>query len=108
MNVFSVESRGKQCAFMCLSAILTAQNRPLINWSKTTFNNVLVLGDKIYLKTLNSGLIIIEQGVEFLSVNDLPKVVRVSWFNNEFISCDITLTLICPLTNKMKVIYPLW
>ena len=39
-ELFSVQSRGKQCAFMSLSAILTAQNIPLIDWSKTTFNNV--------------------------------------------------------------------
>ena len=38
----SAESRGKQCAFMSLSAILTAENMPLIDWSKTTFNNVLL------------------------------------------------------------------
>ena len=39
----SVQSRGKQCAFMSLSALLTAQNIPLIDWSKTTFiNNVLL------------------------------------------------------------------
>ena len=41
--LFSVQSRGKQCAFMSLSALLTAQNIPLIDWSKTTFiNNVLL------------------------------------------------------------------
>jgi hypothetical protein len=41
-DLFSVQSRGKQCAFMSLSALLTAQNIPLIDWSKTTFiNNVL-------------------------------------------------------------------
>ena len=28
---FSVHSRGKQCAFMTLSAILTTQNMPLTN-----------------------------------------------------------------------------
>ena len=40
-DLFSVQSRGKQCAFMSLSALLTAQNIPLIDWSKTTFiNNV--------------------------------------------------------------------
>ena len=42
-DLFSVQSRGKQCAFMSLSALLTAQNIPLIDWSKTTFiNNVLL------------------------------------------------------------------
>jgi hypothetical protein len=34
-DLFSVQSRGKQCAFMSLSALLSAQNIPLIDWSKT-------------------------------------------------------------------------
>ena len=34
---FSVHSRGKQCAFMSFSAVLTltAQNIPLVDWSTT-------------------------------------------------------------------------
>ena len=53
---FSVQSRGKQCAFMSLSAVLTAQNIPVIDWSKTALDNFLLQGDKVYLKALNSGL----------------------------------------------------
>jgi hypothetical protein len=46
-----------------------AQNTPLIDWSKTTFNNVLLQGDKMNLQALNDGLIVVlEPGVEFLSV----------------------------------------
>ena len=74
-DLFSVQSRGKQCAFMSLSAILTAENMPLIDWSKTTFNNVLLQGDKMYLRALNNGLIVLEPSIEFLSVDNLPKVV---------------------------------
>ncbi len=78
---FCVEqSRGKQCAFisfMSLSAVLTPNN-PLIDWSTTTFSNVLFIqGDKMYLKALNSGLVVLDQGVEFLSVDNLPNVVGV-------------------------------
>ena len=40
-DLFSVYSRGKQCAFMCLSALLTARNNRAV-WSKTTLNNVLL------------------------------------------------------------------
>ena len=73
-ELFSVEqSRGKQCAFMSFSAVLTAQHNPLIDWSTTTFNNVLLQGDKMYLKALNSGLVILDQGIEFLSVDNLPN-----------------------------------
>ena len=74
-EIFSVQSRGKQCAFMSLSAVLTAQNTPLIDWSTTTFNNVLLQGDKMYLKALNSGLIVLDPGVEFLFIANLPTVV---------------------------------
>ena len=28
---FSVQTRGKQCAFMSLAAVITAQNNPLID-----------------------------------------------------------------------------
>ena len=74
-ELFSVHSRGKQCAFMSLSAILTAQNIPLIDWSTTTFNNVLSQGDKMYLKALNNGLIDLDPGVEFFSVNNCQKLL---------------------------------
>ena len=65
-DLFSVQSRGKQCAFMSLSAILTAQNIPLIDWYK------------MYLQALNDGFVVLEPGVEFLSVDNLPKLVSVS------------------------------
>jgi hypothetical protein len=45
-----------------------AQNIPLIDWSKTTFN-VLLQGDKMNLQALNDGLIVVlVPGVEFLSL----------------------------------------
>ena len=57
-EIFNIHSRGKQCAFMALSALLTARNIPFISsWSKVTFNNVLIQGDKLYLKALNTGLL---------------------------------------------------
>ena len=84
-DLFSVQSRGKQCAFMSLSAVLTAQNIPLIDWSKTTLNNVLFIqGDKMYLQALDNGFVVLEPDVEFLSVDNLPKVVSVSCCTNMF------------------------
>ena len=71
-EIFSVESRGKQCAFMSLSAILTAQNSSLVDWSESTLNNVLLQGDKMYLNALNNGLSVLYTGVEFLSIDNLP------------------------------------
>ncbi len=70
-ELFSVQSRGKQCAFMSLSAILTAQNIPLIDWSKTTFKNVLLQGDTMHLKALDHGLIVLDPRIEFLSIDNL-------------------------------------
>jgi hypothetical protein len=65
------------CFRMSLSAILTAQTNPLIDWS-TKVNNVLLQGDRMYLKALNNGLIVLDPGVEFLFVDNSPKVVIVS------------------------------
>jgi hypothetical protein len=61
---------------MSLSALLTAHFIPLIDWSKTTFNNVLISrGDKMYLQALNDGFVVFE----FVYVGiTLPKVVSVS------------------------------
>ena len=96
---FSVQTRGKQCAFMSLAAVITAQNNPLIDWPTTTFDNVLSQGDQIYLKTLNRGLIVLEHGVEFLSIDNLPKVVCFSGCSSMF-SYDIIDTV-----NLQPVVY---
>ena len=72
---FSIESRGKQCAFMSLAVILTAENTPLLKWSQSTLNSILLQGDNMYIKALNSGLIDSGPGVELLSINNLPKFV---------------------------------
>ena len=54
---FSGQSRGKQCSFMSLSALLTAQTIPVIEWNPTTIHNVLVQGDNMYLNAFNIDLI---------------------------------------------------
>lgn len=90
---FSVKSRGKQCALMSLSAILTAQNISIVDWSKTTLN-VLLQGDKMYLNAVNNSLIVIDPGVEFLSVHNSPKVVSVSCCGSMF-SHEIELLWWC-------------
>ncbi len=81
---FSGHSRGKQCAFMSLSALLTARNIPLNSWSSMTFKNTLLQGDKMFLNALDSGFIILDPGVEFLSVENLPTVVNVACCKNLF------------------------
>ncbi len=79
---FSVHSKGKQCAFMSLSALLTARNIPLNLWSRITFKNALLQGDKMFLNALGSGLRILDPAVEFLSVENLPTVVNVACCTN--------------------------
>jgi hypothetical protein len=74
---FRVHSRGKQCAFMSLAALLTARNIPLNLWSRITFNNASLQGDIMFLDALDSGFIILDPGVGFLSVENLPTVVNV-------------------------------
>ena len=66
---FSGQSRGKQCSFMSLSALLTAQTIPVIEWNSTTM--FLVQGDNMYLNAFNNDLILREG---FLSLNNLPTV----------------------------------
>ena len=83
-ELFSADSRGKQCAFISLSALLTAQNIPLTQWSKTTINNILLQGDQMYLKALKNGFINLNPGVEYLSVDNLPKFVHVTYCRNTF------------------------
>jgi hypothetical protein len=96
---FNILSRGKQCAFMSLSAILTAQHSPLIDWSKTTLNNVLMQGDKMYLKALDNGLFNLAPGVEFLSIDNLPTVVNVTYAKNMF-SYEICRPVILTVETK--------
>ncbi len=103
---FSVHFRGKQCAFMSLSALLdlTARNIPLNSWSSVTFKNALLQGDKMFLNALDSGFIILDPGVEFLSVENLPTVVNVACRNlfNDF-SCEICQTPVQAKTTASPV-----
>ena len=42
----------------------------------------------MYLQALDNGFVVLEPGVEFISVDNLPKVVSVSCCTNMF-SCKI-------------------
>ena len=75
---FSIESRGKQCAFMSLSAILAAECISLKEWSQSTINNVLLQGDYVYIKALNDGLFCVNPGLEVTSIDNLPRFIDVS------------------------------
>ena len=75
---FNTESRGKQCAFMSLSAIFTAERIPLFEWSQSIIDNILVQGDFMYVKALNNCSFCINPGVELTSIDNLPRFVEVS------------------------------
>ena len=114
-DLFSVHSRGKQCSFMTLSVILKAHDMPLTDLSKQTFDNVLVHGDNMYIKALHSGLLILDDGVEGLSIDDLPTVVDVSFCRNmsndssyEICRSNNDLPIMnCPLRHKIPLNCPL-
>ena len=67
---------------MCFYEFISTFNCPKYTTdrlSKTRFiNNVVLQGDKMYLQALNDGFVVLEPGVEFLSVDNLPKLVSVS------------------------------
>ena len=71
---FSGQSREKQCSFMRLSALLTTQTIPVIEWNSTTIDNALVQGI-VNLNVFNNDLIFPRKG--FLSLNNLPTAVKV-------------------------------
>ena len=75
---FNTESRGKQCAFMSFSAILTAERIPLFEWSQSTIDNILLQRDYLCIKALNNGLFGINPGIELTSIEKLPRFVEVS------------------------------
>ncbi len=62
-----------------LSALLTARNNGS-SWSKE--NNVLLYNitrrQILLIKILNTGLIVLDQSTDFLSVENLPKAISVS------------------------------
>ena len=89
---------------MSLSALLTAKNIPLIDWSKTTLNNVLIQGDKMHLQALDNGFVVLEPGVEFMSVDNLPKVVSVPSCTNMF-SYEICDSVIDTRINVPAVVH---
>ena len=69
---FSALTRGRQCAFMALSALLYAQSYPVQSWTKENVDQVLLNGDSIYLLALTKGMI---PDVDTLLVTHLPAQI---------------------------------
>ncbi len=68
---FSNDSRGKQCSFISLIALFVEKTIPVCEWNCQTVDNILSLGDRMYLHALKNQLI---PSTELLSVTNLPSV----------------------------------
>ena len=55
-NRFSNASRGRQCAFISLSAILCANSCDILTWTSDIIDGILIEGDA-YLQLLNKWLL---------------------------------------------------
>jgi hypothetical protein len=69
---FSNDSCGKQCSFISLIALFVEQTIPVCEWNCQTVDNILSLGDCMYLHALKNQLI---PSTELLSVTNLPSVL---------------------------------
>jgi hypothetical protein len=65
---FSNDSCGKQCSFISLIALFVEQTIPVCEWNCQTVDNILSLGDRMYLHALKNQLI---PSTELLSVTNL-------------------------------------
>ena len=55
-NRFSDISRGRQCAFMSLSALLCVESCDISSWTSDTIDRILIEGDVMYLKAFEDHL----------------------------------------------------
>ena len=70
---FSDVSRGSQCAFMSLSALLCANSYPVSRWTTQTVDRILVEGDAMYVKAFEEQTI---PDTETLPLTSLPDRAR--------------------------------
>ncbi len=69
---FSNDSREKQCSFISLIALFVEQTIPVCEWNCQTVDNILSLGDRMYLHALKNQLIP-STVLTFVSYNQLTK-----------------------------------
>ena len=51
-EAFSEHSRGQQCAFMSLPALLLHRSYSVNSWTQTNIDNILFHGDRMFLHSL--------------------------------------------------------
>ena len=70
-EAFSEHSRGRQCAFMSLSALLFNRSHSVDSWTQADIDAILFHGDRMYLHALTNEMV---PDTDTLSINELPKV----------------------------------
>ena len=70
-EAFSEHSRGRQCAFMSLAALLFNRSNSVDLWTQTNIDDILFHGDRMYLHALTNKMV---PDTNSLSVEDLPEV----------------------------------
>jgi len=56
-EAFSEHSRGRQCAFMSLSALLFNLSDSVDSWTQTDIDVILFHGDRLYLHALTNEMV---------------------------------------------------
>ena len=56
-EAFSEHSRGRQCAFMSLSALLFNRSDSVDSWTQTDIDAILFHGDRMYLHALTNEMV---------------------------------------------------
>ena len=70
-EAFSEHSRGRQCAFMSLAALLFNRSNSVDLWTQTNIDDILCHRDRMYLHALTNKMV---PDTNSLSVEDLPEV----------------------------------
>ena len=70
-EAFSEHSRGRQCAFMSLAALLFNRSNSVDLWTQTNIDDILCHGDRMYLHALTSEMV---PDANSLLIEELPEV----------------------------------
>ena len=70
-EAFSEHSRGRQCAFMSLTALLSTRSNSVDLWTQTNIDDILCHGDRMYLHALTNKMV---PDANSLSTEGLPEV----------------------------------
>ena len=70
-EAFSEHSRGRQCAFISLAALLFNRSNSVDLWTQTNIDDILCHGDRMYLHALTNKMV---PDTNSLSVEDLLEL----------------------------------